>query len=517
MANAPDADILREIIELLKMRVQNGAATFLVKVKAHRGEPLNELADSLAEAAREVGMEKKEWCDRTERMVFKWKDKDQERSSVWTAGVRNAIKKGVGRSVVKQVKSKAADKWRRAHMERGEGCDRHKKRTQTWMQPTQEGMEEVGRGVGSEDIRKEEWWNDQCGEGMRKLHEDLPATTTWEAEFLLREGLSREVTGKWMANEAVPWKRRRRWLQTIAGIFPCGKWLHKIRKRPDDLCARCAKVGKKHVETVAHLQSVQCVSQVDAVTAAHNRCWNVIMDGIVKHGSEKRDVQPITCGKEKTFRTVWREAELEDVFPKEQVEREERRRRQARKAREEEARQEEREGREEHEEEEEKMEEEEKSMWDRRADGVAIDRGKKILYLLEFKRTSDQRADFEKKATVRAEQQYEDVVGALTEVGRDMGRKWKVKLLTFVGGTCGSVHKEHLEENLEELQVLKSKWNGIRESLVRRLLEEQDKVFRCYYAAKWGGQKEKGAGGEETGQMHVGGEVYVTCRDMSRK
>ena len=80
MANAPDADVLREIIELLKMRVQNGAATFLVKVKAHRGEPLNELADSLAEAAREVGMEKKEWCDRTERMVFKWKDKDQERS-----------------------------------------------------------------------------------------------------------------------------------------------------------------------------------------------------------------------------------------------------------------------------------------------------------------------------------------------------------------------------------------------------------------------------------------------------
>ena len=101
MANAPDADILREIIELLKMRVQNGAATFLVKVKAHRREPMNELADSLAEAARKVGMEKKEWCDRTKRMVFKWKDKDQERSSVWTASVRNAIRKGVGRSVVK--------------------------------------------------------------------------------------------------------------------------------------------------------------------------------------------------------------------------------------------------------------------------------------------------------------------------------------------------------------------------------------------------------------------------------
>ena len=149
---------------------------------------------------------------------------------------------------------------------------------------------------------------------MRKLHEDLPATTTWKAEFLLREGLSREVMGKWMANEAVPWKRRRRWLQTIAGIFPFSKWLHKIRKRPDDLCARCAKVGKKHVETVTHLQSVQCVSQVDAVTAAHNQCWNVIMDGIVK-----MEVRREMCSrsrvarKEMTFRMVWREAELEDV------------------------------------------------------------------------------------------------------------------------------------------------------------------------------------------------------------
>ena len=105
---------------------------------------------------------------------------------------------------------------------------------------------------------------------------------------------------------------------------------------------------------------------------------------------------------------------MEDVFPKGQVEREERRRRQARKAREEETRQEERDGREEHEEEEVRMEEEEKGMWDRKADGVAIDKGKRILYLLEFKRMSDQRADFEKKATVLAEQQCEDVVGALT-------------------------------------------------------------------------------------------------------
>ena len=82
-------------------------------------------------------------------MVFKWKDKDQERGS--DSGVRNAIRKGVGSSVVKQVKIKAADKWRRAHLERGDGCDRHKKRTQTWIQLTQEGIEQV------RSLTKEEW------------------------------------------------------------------------------------------------------------------------------------------------------------------------------------------------------------------------------------------------------------------------------------------------------------------------------------------------------------------------
>ena len=64
----PTAD--REIIQLLKAKVATGAATFLIKVKAHRGEPLNntralmlcvgvreQLADTLAEEAREAAKE----------------------------------------------------------------------------------------------------------------------------------------------------------------------------------------------------------------------------------------------------------------------------------------------------------------------------------------------------------------------------------------------------------------------------------------------------------------------------
>ena len=84
-------------------------------------------------------------------------------------------------------------------------------------------------------------------------NETLPATSRLEADFVRRQGLSREVMGKWLANAAVPWRRRRRLLQTIACMLPCATWLHKIRRRPDDLCGRCAKADKRQVETVAHI------------------------------------------------------------------------------------------------------------------------------------------------------------------------------------------------------------------------------------------------------------------------
>ena len=48
---APDADILATAIEILRKRIAAGTATFLVKVKAHRGEPANEAADILADKA----------------------------------------------------------------------------------------------------------------------------------------------------------------------------------------------------------------------------------------------------------------------------------------------------------------------------------------------------------------------------------------------------------------------------------------------------------------------------------
>jgi hypothetical protein len=152
---------------------------------------------------------------------------------------------------------------------------------------------------------------------------------------------------------------------------------------------------------------------------------------------------------------------------------------------------------------------EEGAIWARKLEGAEIDKENTILYVLKFKHTTDQREEYEEGARVRAERQYEDLVRGLLRVGSNQGQGWTAKQMTFVRGTCGSVNVTCFEENLKELQVLEMKWGKMRANLTRKLLGEQDTVFRHYYEAKWGngdgGTDRASAGGRE----HVGRDVYI--------
>jgi hypothetical protein len=67
---------------------------------------------------------------------------------------------------------------------------------------------------------------------------------------------------------------------------------------------------------------------------------------------------------------------------------------------------------------------------------------------------------------------------------------WKIKLIVFVGGTCGSVHAQTFN-NLKELGVVESKRNTVRKGLVHELLNAQDTVLCSYFAQRSG---ERGEG-----------------------
>ena len=113
-----------------------------------------------------------------------------------------------------------------------------------------------------------------------------------------------------------------------------------------------------------------------------------------------------------------------------------------------------------------------------------MDTTTKEFLVIEFKRTQDARSNYVERATAVAQAQYKSLLTGLQAVGQVKG--WKIQQIVFVGGTCGSVHVESFNRNMMTLGVLESKWDLIRKKLVRRLLEEQDKVLRSYFAQNGG-------------------------------
>ena len=114
--------------------------------------------------------------------------------------------------------------------------------------------------------------------------------------------------------------------------------------------------------------------------------------------------------------------------------------------------------------------------WRRRLDGIGLDTVNKEFLAIEFKRTQDMRSNYAEEATKVAQKQYSSLLEGLRAVGQVKG--WQTQQIVFVGGTCGSVHVESFNKRMKALGFLESKWNLIRQNLVRRLLEEQDKVLR---------------------------------------
>ena len=118
-----------------------------------------------------------------------------------------------------------------------------------------------------------EGWGRRC---MLQLQEaenwNKAAATTWAADFLLREGESRECLGSWINSSVVNEAKKRRAKQDITCSFPCGKWLHMIGVWKSPGCELCRRERRKDkasdealpLETVAHLQSAGCKAQKKA-------------------------------------------------------------------------------------------------------------------------------------------------------------------------------------------------------------------------------------------------------------
>jgi hypothetical protein len=165
----------------LRARIAANARTFLVKNKAHRGEPLNERADDLADEDKTLAKagDSYPWTNRTTRLVYSYYDRGthQWKKDTWSKTIRNAARRGSAESLMEDRLQKGADKWR---------TELFKPRHECW---EGEQIEPVCPSEKWETVASGQWmrkseWNRMVTRTMREQPHTTPVTTTWTADFL---------------------------------------------------------------------------------------------------------------------------------------------------------------------------------------------------------------------------------------------------------------------------------------------------------------------------------------------
>ena len=110
-----DADIVRDIIQLLRDRIEQGILTIFIKIKAHRGDPLNEQADRWADEGKQS--EDIRWSLPSKRPIFYWTDNGVTHRSPMNPSVKKRINLQVSQQQLKiqnthRVNSKLPDSGR---------------------------------------------------------------------------------------------------------------------------------------------------------------------------------------------------------------------------------------------------------------------------------------------------------------------------------------------------------------------------------------------------------------------
>jgi hypothetical protein len=320
LSNSPDADILKAIILKLQKRVEAGAATLLIKVKAHRGDPLNEETDIRAELGRRKTYKETIWDDLSDRTVYQWPIKQGKtkvlKTSVWTDTVRNYIRQKAGEIEAFKALEVGALKWCKEHVPR-DGND--------WTEEGQMLLDDpelwLDRLTFSWECHASRKRDRTTEDGTFLLHKKGAITSTFTGDWLLTEGESRDKLGEWLKKTQVRYQDQRRMLKSIMHCFPSNSWRSKITNgKESDKCDLCKALWISQgrfttesalpVQTLGHIQHT-CEALSEIHTMAHHRCWRLI------HGELSRLGLPtwhfICIHNEKSFRTVW--TELAQEFP----------------------------------------------------------------------------------------------------------------------------------------------------------------------------------------------------------
>jgi len=119
----------------------------------------------------------------------------------------------------------------------------------------------------------------------------------------------------------------------------------------------------------------------------------------------------------------------------------------------------------------------ENRFWNRRPDGIVINKNHRTLYILEFKRSSDRNKDFLRVREDEANEKHRSIIEAL----RAAAPEWTFEQMNFVAGRRGAVVEDDFCNKLDKPTVQAGKRDKILLAHVQRICEVHDTAMRSYY------------------------------------
>jgi len=260
-------------------------------------------------------------------------------------------------------------------------------------------------------------------------------------------------------------------MMAIAGIILVAKRLAKIKQRSDVSCRLCKRARKQrgastenlpeetygHINSLSgHINSAFCDGMATTVTAAHHFIWRHLYASIQAAQTPMSKLRFVTPDKESSMSTLWQEEEFKQICSRESVM--------------------------------EKAADIEKTIvvkehkrarydfepmfyenrfWNRRPDGIVINKYHRTLYILEFKQSSDRNRDFLKVKEDEANEQPRSIIEALKGAAPD----WTFEQINFVAGRRGAVLEDDFYNKLEKFNVEAGKRDKILETHVQRICD----------------------------------------------
>jgi len=251
----------------------------------------------------------------------------------------------------------------------------------------------------------------------------------------------------------------------IAGIISVAKWLAKIKQRSDVSCRLCKRAREQRgastenlpEDTYGHINSAFCDGMATTVTAAHHFIWRHLYASMQAAQTPASKLWFVIHDKESIMSTLWQEEEFEQICSRELLT--------------------------------EKAADIEKTItvkehkserydfdptmfyenrfWNRRPDGIGINKSHRTLYIIEFERSSDRNEDFLRVKEDEANQQHKSIIKALKAAAPE----WTLEQHNFVAGRRSAVVEDDFYNKLERLNAQAGKKYKILLAHVQRIFE----------------------------------------------